>query len=85
MIDGTPVITSTKYLIKPAKRESLPYSTRYRATPIPIGIAMREASATIWSVPRMALRTPPGEPKKFPFGSVVKKLLVQLLSPLWRR
>ncbi len=34
---------------------------------------MSEATATISNVPKIALRIPPGLPKKFPLGSVVKK------------
>ena len=56
-----------------ANRDCLPYSVRYRATPIPIGIEISVASPTISSVPRIALRIPPGLPKKLPLGSVVKK------------
>ena len=69
-----------------ANQPSFPYSVRYRATPIPIGIEISVASATISSEPRMALRMPPGLPKKLPVGSVVKKpLWVHALSPLWMR
>ena len=81
-IDGTPVMTSMKYRTRLANQDCLPYSVRYRATPIPIGTEISVASATISRVPRMALRTPPGLPKNSPFGSVVKKLLLHELRPL---
>ena len=59
-IDGTPVITSMKYRTMLANRDCLPYSVRYSATPIPIGTEISVARPTISSVPRIALRTPPG-------------------------
>lgn len=63
MIDGTPVITSMKYLTMLANHPCLPYSVRYRATQMPIGTAISVASPTISSDPRIALRIPPGLPK----------------------
>jgi len=68
-IEGTPVITSTKYRTTLAKRELPPYSVRYSATPIPIGTEMMVASSTISREPR----------KKLPVGSWVKKL--ELIEP----
>ena len=52
---------------------------------MPSGMAMAAASATISSVPRIALRTPPGSPKKLPVGSVVKKELLSAPSPFLKR
>ena len=57
----------------------LPYSTRYSATPIPIGMAISAANATISTVPSSADLMPPGSPMKAPVGSVEKKC--QLIAP----
>ena len=64
-IDGTPVITSTKYRTPVANGALFPNSTRYRATPMPNGMAIAEASATISMVPRIALERRPWSPRKF--------------------
>ena len=67
---------------------SRPYSTSQTATPMPIGIAITEASATISIVPRIALLTPPmSECLKnvLPVGSVVKKSLLHAPSPFLSR
>jgi hypothetical protein len=42
---------------------------------------MSVASPIISRLPRIALLTPPGSPKKFPFGLLVKKLPPQARSP----
>ena len=55
-IDGTPVITSTKYRTTFAYHDSLPYSVSHSATVIPTGTAISVARPTISSVPRSALR-----------------------------
>ena len=52
---------------------------------MPIGTAISVARATISSEPTMALRTPPGFPKKLPVGSVVKKLPLQAPRPFLSR
>ena len=65
-----------------------PYSTSHTATPMPIGIAITEASATISIVPRIALSMPPIEESLknvLPVGSVVKKLQLQEHRPLLSR
>ena len=54
-------MTSTKYRTTFANFPVLPNSTRYSATPMPNGIAMIAASATISIVPRIADFTPPIE------------------------
>ena len=46
---------------------------------------MTVASATISSDPKIALRTPPIDPKKLPVGSWVKKLPLIELSPSFNR
>ena len=87
-IDGTPVRTSTEKRTTLAKRLALPYSTSQTATPIPIGMAIAEAIATISRVPRIALRMPPIETfskKLAPVGSEVKKLPLHEPRPFWRR
>src|SRR4051794_15640359 len=86
--DGTPVSTSTKYRTNFANQVAFPNSTRYRATPMPIGTAMAVARATIVRVPRIADFTPPAgghsalfsEMHDRPVGSVVKKsqLIVEM-------
>ena len=66
----------------------MPYSTSHTATPMPIGIAISEASATISIVPRIALLMPPMlELLKnvLPVGSVVKKLALHEPRPLLSR
>ena len=87
-IEGTPVRTSTKKRTMAAKRLRLPYSTSHSATPIPIGTAIAEASATISIVPTIALLIPPMLEllkKVLPVGSVVKKLQLHAPSPLTSR
>ena len=87
-IEGTPVSTSTKKRTVCANQLPRPYSTSHTATPIPIGTAITEASATISIVPRIALLMPPMlEPPKnvLPVGSVVKKLVLQAPRPLRSR
>ena len=68
-----------------ANQLSRPYSTSHTATPMPIGIAIAEASATISIVPRIALSMPPMSEflkNVLPVGSVVKKLQLHALRPL---
>ena len=87
-IDGTPVSTSTKKRTVEANQLLLPYSTSHTATPMPIGIAITDASATISIVPRIALLIPPMlELLKnvLPVGSVVKKLTLHEPNPLRSR
>ena len=52
---------------------------------MPIGTAIAVARPIISSVPRIALFTPPGSPRKLPFGSVVKKLPLQAPAPFFTR
>ena len=87
-IEGTPVSTSTKKRTVWANQPARPYSTSHTATPMPIGIAIAEASATISIVPRIALLIPPmfELPKNvLPVGSVVKKLELHEPRPLRSR
>ena len=84
-IEGTPVSTSTKKRTMLANQLPVPYSTSHIATPMPIGIAIADASATISMVPRIALLIPPMLEllkKVLPVGSVVKKLEFHEPSPL---
>ncbi len=71
-----------------ANQLSRPYSTSHTATPMPIGIAIAEASATISIVPRIALLMPPMLDvlkNVLPVGSVLKKLQLHEPSPLLSR
>ncbi len=93
-IDGTPVITSTKYRTMFANHDSLPYSVSYSATLIPIGDGdqRREADDLKRAENRAAdpadvagrRRRRAGDVREVlaRFGSLVKKLLFQELSPL---
>ncbi len=88
MIEGTPVSTSTKKRTVFANQPLRPYSTSHTATPMPIGIEITEASATISIVPRIALLMPPMVEflkKVLPVGSVVKKLQLHEPRPLLSR
>ena len=71
-----------------ARRPSLPYSTSHTATPMPTGIEIAEASATISIVPRIALLIPPMlalRKNVLPVGSLLKKLGLHEPSPLRSR
>ena len=52
--DGTPVITSVRKRMQPARRFFLPYSLRYTAPRMPRGIAINAASPVITIVPMIA-------------------------------
>ncbi len=77
--------TSTKKRTVCANQLLRPYSTSQIATPMPIGMAITDASATISIVPRIALWIPPIEEllkNVLPVGSVVKKLALHEPRPL---
>src|ERR1019366_6291705 len=82
---STPVTTARKRRGGGATHLPLPYSTSQTATPMPIGTAITDASATISTVPRIALLIPPMLEllkKVLPVGSVVKKLELHEPRPL---